>query len=201
MDDVKHILPVHLEDQMVYEFSKAVEDAKEILEQKFDRVRLRPGYEASFRRDFGSLRADILPVMKSRNLKGLDPHKLAAIACLTVLIVRPLHIPQNGEGHSVNEVVAFLLAVKIIRNYQVARAVPDKRKQKKLHSMLGSLETPDLIYDTQPVPVNTILAFRQLSRTLCQSKHPIDSALVLSSLFFFIDAHSYAAVESIANTI
>lgn len=202
MDNViKSVSPVHLEDQILYEFMKSVKNAKDVLGQKSDLVKLKPDYETVFRRDFGNIRSDVLGMIKSQNRKGLDPHKLAAIACLTVLCARPLYVPRNGEGHSVNELVAFLLAIEIIRNYQVARTISDKSKQKKLKTKLGSLNTPELIYDTQPVVINTILALRQLSRMLCPSKYASDVALLLSSLFFFIDAHSFPSVESLAGSL
>ena len=202
VDGINNVPPIHLEDQMMYEFGRAVKRAKAILQKKFDEVRLIPKYESTFRREFSNLRDDINAVMKSRNNKGLDPHKLAAAACLAVLTARPLYVSGiSSNAHSANELVAFLMAINIMQNYQAVRAVENVNKQKLLISKLRELDVPKLIYDTQPVTINTIIALRELSRMLAHSKRSADVALLLSSLFFFMDAHSFNKIVDVSKSL
>jgi len=206
MDNDFNISPMHLEDQMARVLARAIRDTFEMKESsdaskaKPVVMKVRTNYEKEFLDVFGCIRSAVLLKISSGNARGLDSHKLAAIACLSVLRSRPLYIEENGDGHSVNELVAFLMAIDVIRRYQVNRVYPgDKGKQERLRDNLGKLDTPPLIYDSQPVSINTIFAFRHLSRALRQPNcQPVDFALLLSSFFFFIDACSYNAVKTFA---
>jgi hypothetical protein len=192
------IAPRHLDGQMLYCLKQSIKDAMDMLGKTYETVKLKPGYETEFERTFDHLRNDLMGKMKNENNRGLDAHKLAAISCLSVLLSRPLHIPANGEGHLVNETVAFLLAVRVLRNYQIKRFCKDKTKWAQLRASIGQLETPTLIYDSRPVIINTIIAFSHLSRTLGASQSPGDHSLMVSSFLFFLDAHSQEAIEKLA---
>lgn len=186
---------------MTYCLKYALCDTVRLFGPAFKKIKLKTSYAEDFKREFEGLRLSVLSKMKSSNKRGLDAHKLAAIACLSVMLSRPLYVPANGEGHASNEVVAFLLAIHIIRCYQIERFCPDKSKWGQMEAAMGSLSTPDLIYDNQPVNVNTIFSFRHLSRVLCKSENKSDFAFLMSSLFFYIDAHSQAAVKDCASAI
>lgn len=195
--------PRHLDEQMLYEFKEAVYGARKLLSRKFGLVGLDSNFEAKFRNKFEFLRAETLKKMVDDDRRGLDPHKIAAVACLAVLLSRPLLVPKNGEAHAVNETVAYLLVANIIRNYQIKkRTFPaDQNKQAQLRDLLGAMDMPPLIYDTQPVVINTIFALRELSRSVRKSTSPVDFVFILSSFFFFIDSYSYTRVKEIADTL
>ena len=170
-------MPRHLEDQMTFYLKRSMKETFKAFGQKHGIIRIRPTCYDDFKHSFNRLRADILPKMSKQ---GLDAHKLASIACLSVMLSQPLYIGNNDDRHAANETLAFILASKIIRDYQIMRIVPDKSKWGGVKARIGTLVTPDLIYDTQAVNVNTIFALRHLSRALRESSKPADFILHMS---------------------
>lgn len=192
----------NLEQQMTYTLGQAVRDTVEILHSNSRKVKLRKGYVEDFQKEFVRIYTDTKALMKGGTGSDICPHKKAAVACLAALSVCPLVVPSNGGGHSANSVVAYFLAVRIIRNYQIYRYFPnDVMKQKKLRSVLGTITVPTLLNDHQAVKVNIILAITQMSEVLRGWSHPADLSLMLSSFLFYVDSYSYHDVESAGASI
>ena len=166
-------------------------------------VALERTYLTNFKDEFNYYQKLMEDKMDSKDFNGLDSHKVAAIACLSIIISCPFYHKLNGDIHSVNEICAFVLAIKIIRAHQAKRIFGnDVRKRNKLYDKLGELETPNLIYDDQYVNVNTIITLRNLSAELKrESVNPINIAPILASFFFYIDSYNYKFVEELAKTI
>jgi hypothetical protein len=188
--------PEHLADQMVCSLEKAiVYISKDVYDDELE-LELASDYKGRFRATFEKLRVAFVSKLKSGNVQGYDAHKLAAIACLSVMTVRPLSIPANGEFHAVNEMLAFYLAIHIIRDSQIHRLCGEDRvKQavikKKLAANGDVLFFPPPISDSLMVPTSAILALWHLKGLLRESENPVDIAPILSSLFYYIDSCSY----------
>ena len=91
----------------------------------------------------------------------------------------------------------------MLRDYQVYRIFGDDEESRlKLIRSLGSLYTPKLITDRQPVIVNTVIALRHLARAIrSNGSQPIDVSLLLSSFLFYIDSYSYDSTEEMAKAM
>jgi len=193
--------PRHLGEQMTVDgtgsLSSAIAGARVLLGDRANSVpvEIAPGYKKAFQLKFEDLRQQMNKKMKTSN--GMDAHKLAALACLSVLVARPI----RGEAHAVNEVTAFILAIRIIRNDQIARFCDNPAEHSRVKESLPTFVSPDTINDKQYVSVSLILSLRFLSRALRKMNHLVDVAFLLSSLFFYIDSCSEESVKKVATEL
>ena len=205
MDTYDTSPPVHLDDQILYALNCAIDETTALFSDRTTKcgVHLTKGYEKCFKDDFNELRAGITSRMKNQNNYSFDAHKLAAIAVLAVLGSRPLAVSANNEGHCVNEMVAFFLAVYIIRDYQIARACGnDVSKREKVRMQVQELVVPELIYAHQEPRLAIIYALRFLSRRVRKSTpQNVDFVPIISILMFYIDSYSYDSIQSIVMAI
>ena len=191
--------PEHLEDQLIYVYLRAFQEIERCFPLKENRVFLKSDHIELFKDVFAKLRYQMSQLMIDRSNQGKDSHKLAALACLTVLLVRPIISKSNGEAHALNEVMAYLISGRIIQLYQLNRFCKSREQREKIKNKLGFITPPPLIYDQNPVNTNTIIALAFLSRALATEKlYPIDLSLLLSSFFFYIDVTSQGEVERLA---
>jgi len=205
MENQESSPPPHLAEQVLYTFNRAIDATMELFGDRAHEcgVQLRKGYGSSFENEFNELRAGITSLMKNQSNYSFDAHKLAAIAMLAVLTSRPLIVSANNEGHSVNEVVAFFLAVYIIRDYQAIRACDgDSTKCEKVKAQIHELVVPKLIYGHQEPREAIIIALRFLSRRVrVSTPQNADIVPILSILEFYIDNYSYESIYSISLAI
>jgi len=197
--------PQRLSDQMVYMLNRAIDAMFNHFEiwARERGVQPRKSYANSFKNDFEQLRPLVQKMMVDKSGNSLDAHKLAAMALLAVLSSRPMVVPMNGERHSVNEMVAFFLAVYIIREYQLRRICGnDLELRKKIETQITKLDTPKTIHSSQEVSGAIIDSLCFLSRLVRMFDASVANIVpILSVLMFYIDAYSYDSIQRIEATI
>jgi len=194
--------PKNLEDQVFFIYLRVFKEVACAFPFDKNGVTLKEDYINSFKETFNQLKSTMTALMKDKKRRSKDAHKLASLACLSVLLTKPLDVEKNGEGHMLNEVMAYIIAVRIIQLYQRDRFCKSREKHELLKEKVGFMATPDLIYEQSPVHGNTVVAFAFLSRALkSKDLNSFDLALLLSSLFFYMDVTSQGVVEKHANTL
>ena len=194
--------PNNLEDQLFFVYLRVFKEVAQAFPFKRNGVTLKINHSEIFKEKFNQLKSSMTTFMKDKKRRSKDSHKLASLACLTVLLIRPLEVEKNGEGHMLNEVMAYLIAVRIIQLYQRYRFCEAKDKHEQLKDKVGFMSTPELIYEKSPVHGNTVVAFAFLSRAIkSKDLDSFDLALLLSTLFFYMDVSSQNVVKEYAKTL
>jgi hypothetical protein len=197
-----HEIPKHLEEQVFFVYLRVFEEIQKAFNIREGEVFLTKSYDKLFKDEFSRLRSELSRIMKTSDNRSKDSHKLAAIACLSVLLTKPLEVDTNGDGHFLNEVMAYVLAVRIIQLYQMHRFCDTDEQRANLKKNIGFIATPALIYEQTPVNNNTIFALKYFSRVLNNiGSYASDLLLLLSSFMFYIDATSQDTVKSMAQAI
>jgi hypothetical protein len=193
--------PMDLGTQMTYMLKKAVNRAlSDVFKNSSRTIKAAREYERNFLNEFNTLRDAVRGKLKSGDTRGLDIHKLAAIACIALLRSCPMEVNEEREGHGANEIVAYILVVRLIRESQLLRLCRDDEEIDRIREKLGSFLCPEPINSHDPVSFNITMALSFLSRILTKrnetkSIHADDISWILSLLFFYMDVHSQAQVE------
>jgi hypothetical protein len=195
--------PQHLDEQVAFTLDRAIASTFDIFGDwaKECGVQVMKDYKHTFKADFNELRAGLESVMRGDSECVFDAHKLSTIACLATLTSRPMIVARNGEAHSVNEIVAFFLAVYIMRDFQIARACGnDVQKRGKVRAKIQELDVPPLIYGIQEVRVAFVVSFRFLSSSLRGTtfSQKVNLIPIISMLMFYVDNYSYTGIKNIA---
>jgi len=194
--------PEHLNEQIIVYLNRAIITAYQHLYDIPEAIGayVTKDYVINFKREFDFLRAWTESKMQDQN-EYFDAHKLAAISLIATLRSRPFQLSSGADGHGLNEIVAFRLAVYILWDYQIDRACAgdeDKRSRMREQMKGAFLHTPNRIYAHQDVTFAFIMMMCFLSDVASQPEQIYENILPINSmLIFYMDAYSYGIVESI----
>jgi len=195
-DDLKR-----LANEVAVTFNHALTETIKLFGDKANErgIQLLRNYEKSFKKEFIELGQEL--ASKMRNSSNFDEHKLATIGLSATLISRP--ITGRSQGHSLNEIAGFFLAVYILRDYQLDRICGDNKELRaKLISHINEFVVPEPISSHRGVRFDIILSLPFLSNQLRASRPSHSDFLrVVSVLMFYIDSFSFISIKKIAKSL
>jgi hypothetical protein len=168
-------------------------------------IKVARDYAAQFKLNFGRIHTAYKATLGARAPQPVDEHKLAGIAMLAVLRAGPMCLADGSKAHGLSAAVAYHTALYMLRFYQVHRLWGNGATARaKLAQLERTYPTPGAINGQEDVKLTTIRALRQLSVAVskCDSTgNYVNSATdflpILSTLLFYIDAHSSAELKKL----